>query len=252
MEELTRTHISFYKTAIFSAVIIAGLTAQALLGPYLYLGYPQVSQLSISNFLMVILTAVICGFLSAAMCRVILKMLRWKSTLKKQWKVYAYVIICAFAVAGMALLTNVNSLNSGKELMTHLLFSADKHISWYTPFLRIAGSIASFTTGAAGGVFAPALSTGATVGSVLCGWLHLSGPDTNTVMLAGMVAFLTGITRSPFTSAILVLEMTDGHSVIFHLMLAALIANLSAYFIDRHSFYDHLKVQYIKDVTKGF
>lgn len=35
-----------------------------------------------------------------------------------------------------------------------------------------------------------------------------------------MVSFLTGVTRTPFTSAILVLEMTDRHSVIFHLMLA--------------------------------
>ncbi|HQS06831.1 MAG TPA: chloride channel protein, partial [Daejeonella sp.] len=31
IEELTKTHFSFYKTAIFSSVIIAGLTAQGLL-----------------------------------------------------------------------------------------------------------------------------------------------------------------------------------------------------------------------------
>ena len=41
IEELTKTHFSYYKTAIFSSVIIAGLTAQGLLGPYLYLGYPK-------------------------------------------------------------------------------------------------------------------------------------------------------------------------------------------------------------------
>ncbi|MEO5948184.1 MAG: chloride channel protein, partial [Chitinophagaceae bacterium] len=43
VEELTKTHISYFKTALFTAIIIAGLTAQALLGPYLYLGYPLVS-----------------------------------------------------------------------------------------------------------------------------------------------------------------------------------------------------------------
>ena len=32
IEELTKTHFSYYKTAIFSSVIIAGLSAQALLG----------------------------------------------------------------------------------------------------------------------------------------------------------------------------------------------------------------------------
>ena len=44
VEELTKTHISYFKTALFTAVIIAGLTAQGLLGPYLYLGYPDVTS----------------------------------------------------------------------------------------------------------------------------------------------------------------------------------------------------------------
>jgi H+/Cl- antiporter ClcA len=63
-----------------------------------------------------------------------------------------------------------------------------------------------------------------------------------------MVGFLTGVTRTPFTSAILVLEMTDRHNVIFHLLLAGMMASLAAYLIDRHSLYDHLKMQYIHDV----
>lgn len=50
IEELTKTHFSYYKTAIFSSVIIAGLSAQALLGPYLYLGYPKLDGLSASIF----------------------------------------------------------------------------------------------------------------------------------------------------------------------------------------------------------
>jgi H+/Cl- antiporter ClcA len=61
-----------------------------------------------------------------------------------------------------------------------------------------------------------------------------------------MVGFLTGLTRSPFTSAILVLEMTDRHSVIFHLLLAAMMAQLAALIIDKRSLYDHLKKQYMQ------
>jgi H+/Cl- antiporter ClcA len=65
-----------------------------------------------------------------------------------------------------------------------------------------------------------------------------------------MVSFLTGVTRTPFTSAILVLEMTDRHNVIFHLMLAGLLANLVSLLIDRHSLYDHLKVSCLKEINK--
>jgi H+/Cl- antiporter ClcA len=250
MEELTKTHISFYKTAIFSAVIIAGLTAQSILGPYLYLGYPDVSNLSLTIFLAVILVAVVAGFLSAVMCKLVLKILRWKAGFQKSWQTIGYILFCALFIATVGYFAGHHNLNSGKEIMTQLLFTDNKHTSWYTPLLRIMGSMVSFTSGAAGGVFAPGLSSGATIGAVISGWLHLSQQNANVVMLAGMVAFLTGITRSPFTSAILVLEMTDGHHVIFHLMLAALVSNLAAYFIDKHSFYDHIKVGYIKELTR--
>ncbi len=249
MEELTKTHISFYKTAIFSAVIIAGLTAQAFLGPYLYLGYPDVKHLSLLIFLGAILVSITAGLSAAILCKLMLKILIWKSLLKSRWKIFFYILACSLTVAGMAFLFGENTMNSGKSLMTTMLFSPDKQVSWYIPLLRMLGSLVSFTSGAAGGVFAPALTTGATIGSLFSGWLSVSPSNANLLILAGMVAFLTGVTRSPFTSAILVLEMTDGHHIIFHLMLAAITANMAAHFIDKHSFYDHLKNQYIRELS---
>ena len=250
MEELTKTHISFYKTAIFSAVIIAGLTAESFLGPYLYLGYPDISNLSGYIFFCVIIVAVLAGLSASVMSKVILKLMRWKASLHSNWKAFLYILLSSLVVASMAFFTDENSLNSGKELMRHLLFSPDKYTHWYMPILRIMGSVITFTSGAAGGVFAPALTSGAAIGSVLSGWMGVSATNANLLILTGMVAFLTGLTRSPFTSAILVLEMTDGHHIIFHLMLAALTANLVAHFIDKHSLYEHLKHQYIAELNE--
>jgi len=50
MEELAKIHVRHFRTALFSAVIIAGLTAQAFLGPYLYLGYPDIKGIQFSLF----------------------------------------------------------------------------------------------------------------------------------------------------------------------------------------------------------
>jgi H+/Cl- antiporter ClcA len=108
----------------------------------------------------------------------------------------------------------------------------------------------SFTTGSAGGVFAPALGAGASIGSLISSWFHLSDSDTNLLILCGMVSFLTGVTRTPFTSAILVLEMTDRHSVIFHLMLAGMVSSLASLLIDKHSLYERLKLQYMHALIK--
>ena len=65
-----------------------------------------------------------------------------------------------------------------------------------------------------------------------------------------MVAFLTGITRAPFTSAILVLEMTDRHSLIFHLMLAGMVSSIASMIISRHSLYDSLKIGFLEKLNK--
>jgi H+/Cl- antiporter ClcA len=63
-----------------------------------------------------------------------------------------------------------------------------------------------------------------------------------------MVAFLTGITRAPFTSAIIVLEMTDRHSLIFHLMLAGMISSIASILVSRHSLYDVIKVNFLHEI----
>lgn len=248
VEELSKTHFNYFKTAVFTAVIIAGLTAQALLGPYLYLGYPVVTNLSGYIFFYVAIVAIITGLLGSSMAKAILILLKWKSRFKFSYQHLLYAIGSALTVVLLALLIDPGILGSGKTIMESILFSSDKHTYLMMPVMRIIGPIISFTTGAAGGIFAPSLSAGASIGSLFAGWFELSATNTNLLVLAGMVGFLTGVTRTPFTSAILVLEMTDRHSVIFHLMLAGMLASLVSLAIDRKSLYDHLKVDYLKEL----
>ncbi len=250
VEELTKTHISYFKTALFTAVIIAGLTAQGLLGPYLYLGYPDIKNPSAFIFLGVISVAVVAGLCGSLTAKWILALLKWKAGFKKLSDHLLFVAGCALVIALTAFIFKDVAIGSGKELMASTLFSAHKYSPWYFPIIRMSGSILSFTTGAAGGVFAPALSAGASIGSVMAGWFHLTAVNSNVIILCGMVGFLTGVTRTPFTSAILVLEMTDRHNIIFQLMLAGMTASIVSMIVDKHSLYDHLKVQYMQDILK--
>jgi H+/Cl- antiporter ClcA len=251
VEELTKTHMNYFKTALFSAVIIAGLTAQGFLGPYLYLGYPDVRHLSRFIFIPVIGVAIIAGLAGSLMSKFMLIILRWKKTFQSNFKHIIYLIITASILALLAVYINFNAFGSGKDFMAHILFTNQKYTPWDVSLLRIIGPLLSFTSGAAGGIFSPSLSAGAGLGSMIAGWFHLSDTNSNLLVLSGMVGFLTGVTRTPFTSAILVLEMTDRHNVIFFLILAGMIASLAALLIDKHSLYDHLRVEYMRDLTSG-
>jgi H+/Cl- antiporter ClcA len=245
MEELARVHIRFFRTALFSAVIIAGLTAQGLLGPYLYIGYPDVRNLSFSIFFSVAATALLAGIGGALMCKVILAIMRWKKGFTLAQNI-AFILVAGGVLASAAFFVDEQILGSGHEHMNTVLFTGEKHSPWYTVVMRMGGPILSFNIGAAGGVFAPSLAGGASIGSWLAGMFDFTGANANILILGGMVGFLTGVTRTPFTSAILVLEMTDRHSVIFHLLVAAMVANIAALLIDKRSFYEQLKKGYME------
>jgi H+/Cl- antiporter ClcA len=78
VEELSKTHINYFKTALFTAVIIAGLTAQTLAGSYLYLGYPKTNDVSLMVMFPIILVAGTAGILASQLSVTMLKMNDWK------------------------------------------------------------------------------------------------------------------------------------------------------------------------------
>ncbi len=249
IEELTQTHFSYFKTALFTAVIIAGLTAQGILGPYLYLGFPDVTHVKSSIIFALLIVSLLSGLLGSFMSVIILALFRWKKSFKFTYQHVLYVIVCALAMATIAFFLDPKILGSGRDIMLTTLFSSDKYVHWYTAIFRILGPILSFGTGASAGIFAPSLAAGASVGSFMAGLFNESASNANLLILCGMVGLLTGVTRTPFTSAILVLEMTDRHSVIFYLLIAGMLAQLISLFVNKHSLYDHLKVQTLHDLT---
>lgn len=252
VEELSKTHINYFKTALFTAVIIAGLTAQTLAGSYLYLGYPKTNDVSLMVMFPIILVGGIAGILASQLSVTMLKISDWKKRkLKNDRANVLFLVGCALIIAFISFFVSREVLGSGKEIMERVLFTQDKHEDWYVPILRMLGPALSFTSGGAGGIFAPALTAGASIGSVISGIIHLTSNETNVVILAGMVAFLTGITRAPFTSAIIVLEMTDRHSLIFHLMLAGMVSSLFSILVSRHSLYDVLKMNFLTEIRKN-
>ena len=250
IEELAKIHISFFRSALFTAVIIAGLTAQNFLGPYLYLGYPDVQNLSPYIFIGVVGAAILSGLLGSLMCKWILAVMRWKKSFGLI-KSIAFLLMAGLTIAFIAYFIDPEMLGSGKDLMNRSLFTQSKAVHWHTVVVRILGPVISFNTGAAGGVFAPSLAAGASIGAWISGVFGILGANANILILSGMVGFLTGVTRTPFTSAILVLEMTDRHSVVFHLMLAAMLANIVALLVDRHSLYDQLKHGFLEEAKRA-
>lgn len=98
---------------------------------------------------------------------------------------------------------------------------------------KLVATVFSYSSGGAGGIFAPSLFIGAMLGSAFG---HLDRyifdrvtEDLGAFALVGMGAAFAGIVRAPITSVLIIFEMTDGYGLILPLM----IANMTAYVIAR-------------------
>jgi CIC family chloride channel protein len=100
--------------------------------------------------------------------------------------------------------------------------------------LKLASTVCSYSSGGAGGIFAPALFMGGMLGGTV-GYLdvtvfHHSSDAIGAFAVVGMGAVFAGIIRAPMTSVLIIFEMTGGYGLILPLM----IANMSAFALARH------------------
>lgn len=247
IEELSRLHFNAFRTTLLSAVIVSGFTAQTLLGPYLFLGYPRVAGAGLAIAAKVIVVAALTGLIGAFFSHAVFTASQQVRKIKApRWQLVVAMLL-GLLFASIAYWHSMKILGSGKNILSAVLFGASGDTSADTAAMRMLGPILSFVSGGAGGIFAPALSAGATIGAFISNYFTLTPDQFNILILSGMVSFLTALTRSPFTSTVLVLEMTDRHSVIFLLMIAGLVSYSTAWLVSRQSLYDRLKAVYMRD-----
>jgi CIC family chloride channel protein len=100
--------------------------------------------------------------------------------------------------------------------------------------LKLAATVSSYSSGGAGGIFAPALYMGGMLGGAV-GYIdvavfHHPADSIGAFAVVGMGAVFAATIRAPMTSVLIVFEMTAGYGLVLPLM----IANMSAYALARH------------------
>jgi H+/Cl- antiporter ClcA len=249
VEELTKAHIGRFRTAVFTAVIISGMTAQLFLGSYLYLGFPKIAIVPFWGIIWVIIFALIAGVAGAVFSRILLFIDVQRKKVKNFNSKVGLTILASLIFATLVFYTGKFTIGTGKPLLNEILFT-NHEIAWYMFPARFFGCIFTFAVGAAGGIFATSLASGASLATLLISLVGIAPEYKNLLVLVAMIGFLTGVTRSPFTAAILVLEMTDRHSAIFYFLIAGLISNLGASLVMKHSFYDYQRISFLKQIDE--
>lgn len=144
---------------------------------------------------------------------------------KKGW---VYVALVVGAAAGGAQLVSPLILGGGHSLTEAAVHGEILLIPAAAFFLvRLLFVKVSYSSGTAGGIFAPLLSLGALVGLIVHQSLSLmvpTMPQTAACVVAGMCALFSGVVRAPLTGIILIAEMTGSYDLLLPLLAASFTA----------------------------
>ena len=141
----------------------------------------------------------------------------------------------ALAALGLGLVGEGGVAGGGYETLTRALNGGlAPHVLALLCVLKLLATVASYSSGGAGGIFAPTLFIGAMLGGLVGNadvWLfgHEAAPELSSFALVGMGAVFAGVVRAPMTSVLIVFEMTGGYGLVLPLM----IANVTSYAIAR-------------------
>ncbi len=190
-----------------------------------------------------VVLGVLCGFFSVYMIRITLFI--GKKFERRPSTPWLRTGMAALGLGGLIFLfpplfgegyTTVNSLFAGdpRALLDHSPFyglgDSEVFFIGFALLLVFSKALASALTlalGGNGGVFAPAMFTGATMGFLFAfcvnemEWIELNTANFTAVAMAGL---LSGVFKSPLTGIFLIAEITGGYALFVPLMLVAALA----------------------------
>jgi CIC family chloride channel protein len=227
--------------ASFTGAVVSRILGSADLNiPGTVMGAVRESHFSISEIPFYVVLGIIAGVFGALFNKSVvlsLKLHRYLN-LPMYWRIGLAGLLSGIIVAFLPPFFRDNA-----GLREFLIAGA---ANWQTIALAFVAhfflTLLAYTSGAPGGIFAPALVMGYALGYLVgTAEVNLAGGDSSaTFALAGMGAFFTGVVRSPVTAIVIVFEMTADFNLVLPLMVGCAISYIVGESFFRGSIYEHL------------
>lgn len=224
IEELSRSFEERASGTTLTAVVLAGVTAIALVGNYSYFGYPNLANTLRLISPQVIAIALLCGLAGGIFSRLTILCVRGLPGVVGRFqraRPALFALCCGVALAGIGWLSGGRTFGTG-YVEARMILEQNVQLPWGYAFGRAAATLISFISGIPAGLLAPSLSVGAGLGQVFADLFGDSALGFPAVL--GMCAYLAGVTQAPLTTFVIVMEMTGGHQIVLPLMLTATLA----------------------------
>lgn len=246
IEEMSRSFEHRTSGIVTTAVVLAGVTALGILGNYHYFGTISAGKPDPSTWMAVVACGAIGGAFGGLFANALIHGSRVVVPIARRRPLW--IALCAgIALALIAYASDYSASGTGYIEAKGILTASDEFNPWY-PLSKMAATLASYLSGIPGGVFAPALATGAGVGANLGHWLPVA--PLATMILLGMVGYFAGVVQSPLTAFVIVMEMTAERDMILPLLATAFIAYGASHLVCPQPLYHSLAQAFIDSDRK--
>ncbi|WP_084224393.1 chloride channel protein [Stenoxybacter acetivorans] len=239
IEELGRGVTLRWDRQIFIGVLTTGLIVVAIDGNNPYFSHFFGSAFTKNMFQWVLLCSVICGVSGGLFALFLSKGVAWVTPVQWRGWVRNHPIwlagVLGLMLAVLGTLTQGSTYGTGYNLATAALQGETTVLPGMATAKWLA-TVLSYWAGIPGGIFTPALTTGALIGVQISQIADLV-TGSNVLVLLCMTAFLAAATQAPLTSGVVVMEMTGSQSLLFWLLLAGLLASVVSRQISPKPFY---------------
>jgi H+/Cl- antiporter ClcA len=246
IEELSHSFESRTSGTVFTAVVVAGATTLGLVGNYTYFGQTEAVLSNGAAWVAVILCSVTGGLAGGVFSQALIVAARglpgWAGRMILRYPV-VFAALCGLLLAVIGALSGGQTYGTGYAQARAMVEEHSTLPAVYA-LLKLAATVVSYVSGIPGGIFAPSLSIGAALGSVLAP-LVPSAP-VGAMILLGMTAYFSGVVQAPITSAVIVMEMTANQSLMIPLMATAFLSFAVSRLVCRRPLYGALARRFLQ------
>ncbi|WP_376874319.1 chloride channel protein [Albirhodobacter sp. R86504] len=248
IEELSRSYHVRSNGVVLSAVVIAGVSSLWLFGSYTYFGVTDVQVTFPDNGILVLACGLLGGLLGGWFSR-------WTIALTRQFRRWRAAdplrrsLLIAFGAGVISAVIGVAyggaTFGTGYE-QAHSVIEGDA--APVTLFIaKLIATLAATVSGIPGGLFAPSLTVGASLGSSIGVLLN---EDIAMAALLGMAGYFAGVTQAPMTAFVIIFEMTGNHDNVVPIMAAAMLGHGVSRFVAPEPLYHALSRLFIADALR--
>ncbi|WAP66150.1 chloride channel protein [Pseudomonas fortuita] len=244
IEELSRTFEQRFSGLVLTAVLIGGVVTLGLMGHYAYFGEIGGRMPTGWGWSVVPACAALGGLLGGFYAKLVLPtdhgILGRVCGLRSRYPV-RFAALCGFTLAILGLVSGNHVFGTGYE-ETRALLGAQPVTDPSFLLWKFLANVVSYLSGIPGGLFSPSLSIGAAFAPLLS---LIPDVDPQACALLGMGAYLAGVTRSPLTASVIVLELTHSPDLAIPMLATTLMATAISGWISPVSLYHALARQII-------